>query len=188
MKIIDPSNGKRSIAHFYRDCEIWPALDLLKTFAPAPQHIQGHAAKKLFMGGDGSLSLSATLHRGIWVAGQPIHVRVQITNESRKTVRSLGLAVTCTTTIYRPSRACGLAAFEGDADTCEIETNERKIAEATLVAGQKGTKGHASAKGWWTGVGSGECASLGHCLIIPVGWQNLLIIFSNRFLEIRGTH
>lgn len=188
MKIIDPSNGKRSIAHFYRDCEIWPALDLVKTFAPAPQHIQGHAAKKLFMGGDGSLYLSATLHRGIWVAGQPIHVRVQITNESRKTVRSLGLAVTCTTTIYRPSRACGLAAFECDADTCEIETNERKIAEATLVAGQKGTKGHASAKGWWTGVGPGECASLGHCLIIPVGWQNLFIILSNRFLEIRWTH
>lgn len=169
MKVLDPSTCKRSIAHFYRDCEIWPLLDLATTLSPAPQYIQARASKKLFMGGDGSLSLTASIHRSCWVAGQLAHVQTRIVNETRKTVRSLSLALLRTTTLFHPSsRLENAVGFENDPDACETETSEKKVEDSILISGQKGTKGHASAKGWWIGIGPGDAMNVCHCITIPV--------------------
>lgn len=170
VKVVDPNTDKRSIAHFYRDCEIWPAFDPLTTLASDPQPIYARNAKTLFMGGDGELSLSAALHRISWIAGQPVNVRVRIQNETRKTVRTIGLAVLRITTLFHPSMKTGV--FGEDPDACETETNEKKIADTALVAGQKGAKGHASAKGWWTGVAPEEVATVGLSIVIPVSRSN----------------
>ncbi|KAH8111898.1 hypothetical protein DFH11DRAFT_1610591 [Phellopilus nigrolimitatus] len=180
MKVVDPSSGKRSIAHFYRDCEIWPALDPVTVLAPAPHPVLARAAKRLFMGGEGTLALTASLHRGTWVASQPVHVRLRIANNTRKTVRSVNLALVRTTTLFRPHAHNGVG-FGGDIDACETETSEKRIAEAVLGAGQKGVKGHASAKGWWTGVGPGEAAAVDHCITIPA---DALTIPRTRLVEV----
>ena len=172
MRVIDNVTGKRSIAHFYRECEVWPALDLRRVLSPAPHSIESSSTKRLFMGGDGSLSIVASLHRNTWIAGQHVYVRVRISNETKKSVRSLGLAILCTTTVFRPSsQTGGVVAFENDRDACEAETTEKRIAETVLLAGQKGTKGHASAKGWWLGVGPGESSTLCYSILIPVNLQ-----------------
>ncbi|KAI5119773.1 hypothetical protein M0805_009244 [Coniferiporia weirii] len=182
MRVVDPSTSKRSIAHFYRDCVIWPALDPVVTLAAAQQPIYARAAKKLFMGGDGTLAVSAALHRLTWVAGQPMHVRVQIVNDTRKSVRNVALSLIRTTTIFHPSIRTG--GFSGDQDACETETSERRVAEAVLVAGQKGAKGRASARGWWTGVGPGESMIVGHSIVIPT---DELTIQRARLLEVEYT-
>ena len=119
------------------------------------------------MGGDGSVALTASLHRHTWVAGQPVHVRVKIMNDTKKTVKSVVLTIVRTTTLFRPSE--NTAGLDGDLDDGETETSERKVAESVLVAGQKGAKGHASAKGWWTGVGPGETRNVTHSIVVPVG-------------------
>ena len=67
------------------------------------------------MGGDGALSLSAALHRITWIAGQPLHVRVRVNNETRKTVRSVSFAILRTTTLFHVSAPPGVA-FGGDPD------------------------------------------------------------------------
>ena len=174
MKVVDPTTGHRSIAHFYRDCEVWPALDPIATLAPAPDPMLARAAKKLFMGGDGTLALTASLHRSTWVAGQPVHVRLRIVNDTKKSVRSISFAVIRTTTLFKLSgdarhRAVGIGyGYDDDMDEGETSTSERRVAEVVLTAGQKGAKGRASAKGWWTGVGPGETRNVTHSITLPV--------------------
>lgn len=166
MKVVDPVTGKRSIAHFYRDCEIWPALDPVAMLTPAPEPMLARASKKLFMGGDGLVSLTASLHRCTWVAGQPVHVRLRITNDTRKIVRNISLVLVRTTTLFNMSTRS--KSFSGDLDAEETSTSEKRVAEDVLTAGQKGAKGHASARGWWTGVGPGETRNVSHSITIPV--------------------
>lgn len=105
-----------------------------------------------------------------------MHVRVRIQNETRKTVRTVGLVLLRTTTLFRPSTKTGVV-FGEDPDACETETSEKRVAECVLVSGQKGAKGHASAKGWWTGVGPGEKGTVGHSIVIPVSIEQLLFSF-----------
>ncbi len=195
MKIVDPDTGKRSIAHFYRDCEVWPRLDPSTTLGIAPQPLRSSSAKRLFLGGDGELRLTAELQRRTWVAGQRCHVRIQVENGTKKSVRSVGLRLVRTLTVFRPSPkldAVGLGGMERgaagdlgvDPDACETETVERKIAEETLHAGQKGVQGYASAKGWWTGVAAGESGTLVHSFYIPVRFWKSLITFHLIFVLI----
>ncbi|KAL5536114.1 hypothetical protein ACEPAF_4219 [Sanghuangporus sanghuang] len=184
MKVVDPSTGKRSIAHFYRDCEVWPALDPVATLAPAPDPMLARAAKKLFMGGDGTLALTASLHRSTWVAGQPVHVRLRIVNETKKNVRSISFAVIRTTTLFKlngNAHRGGTGYDDDDMDEGETNTHERRVAEVALTAGQKGAKGRASAKGWWTGVAPGEMRNVTHSITLP---SDALTIPRARLVEV----
>ncbi|KAL5519604.1 hypothetical protein ACEPAH_1287 [Sanghuangporus vaninii] len=183
MKVVDPSTGKRSIAHFYRDCEVWPALDPVATLAPAPDPMLARAAKKLFMGGDGTLALTASMHRSTWVAGQPVHVRLRIVNGTKKNVRSISFAVIRTTTLFKLNANAhhGGVGYDDDMDEGETNTHERRVAEAVLTAGQKGAKGRASAKGWWTGVAPGEMRNVTHSITLP---SDALTIPRARLVEV----
>jgi hypothetical protein len=53
-------------------------------------------------------------------------------------------------------------------DACQTTTSSKQVMECTLEMGQRGAKGHASAKGWWTGVGPGERLDFSHFISLPV--------------------
>ena len=186
MKVVDPETGSRSITHFYRDCEVWPRLDpmtvIFKSTSPS-QAIRASSSskegKKRLMGGnngDGALHLAAELSRSTWVAGQPLHVSLRISNRTaKKTVKSVYLMLIRTTTVFKPSALLGssregIAVLSSEEDSCETATTEKRIAEEVLSVGQRGSaKGrHVSAKGWWLGAQPGERSDLVHAIVIPV--------------------
>lgn len=172
IKVKESETSKRSVAHFYRNCEIWPAFDPFTVLAPSPRPIHVSCAKKLFMGGSGKLRMTAEIHRGTWVAGQRCYVKVTARNETKKTVKSLVLSLIRTTTIFRPKPHLDAAASDsdlgGDPDACQTSTTQKQVAETTLISGHRGTKGRVSAKGWWTGVEPGETISFTHFILLPV--------------------
>lgn len=93
VKVKSGEKDPGSIAHFYRQVELYPYLNPAAVLASAPQPIQASASKSLFMGGPGKVYLSAYLHRPAWVAGQRVYIRVKIQNETDKKV--CGLRPSC---------------------------------------------------------------------------------------------
>jgi hypothetical protein len=172
IKVKDPATGKRSIAHFYRDVEIYPRLDPSVLLLPASRPIQSTTSKCLFRGGPGKLQLTALLHRLHFVAGQRCYIQFRVLNETKKTVRSLTITLLRTTTVFEPRPHLNLGASDDvDADACETITMVKEVAESTLQMGDQGAKGHASAKGWWTGVTSGQSRAFEHYIVLPVSSQ-----------------
>ena len=132
------------------------------------------------------MRLVASLNRGAWIAAQECHVRVRVMNGTRKTVRNIVLALIRTMTIFKPNPTLGMSGgTTEDLDACETETVEKRIAERTLSAGQKGARGYASAKGWWAGVSPGENSTVVHSIVIPVSQRmsisDVLCILITRF-------
>src|SRR5258708_32988014 len=70
IRVKDGRTGARSIAHFYRNVEVWPSYDPSRILAPTPSARYSTAAKPVFLGGSGKLKLTAGIHREIWMAGQ----------------------------------------------------------------------------------------------------------------------
>ncbi|KII93176.1 hypothetical protein PLICRDRAFT_382552 [Plicaturopsis crispa FD-325 SS-3] len=172
VKVKNPETGKHSIAHFYRNCEIWPRLNPTLILASAPRPLRAVTAKSLFMGGPGKLKLTACIHRLHWIAGQRCHVAVSVDNATKKTVRSLTLTLVRTTIVFRPQAHLdplpASAMRSADPDACQTTTTEKHVAETRLEMGNHGAKGHASAKGWWTGVSAGDTLDFSHSIVIPV--------------------
>ncbi|KAK0233638.1 hypothetical protein IW262DRAFT_1504258 [Armillaria fumosa] len=169
IKVKESDTGKRSIAHFYRDCEIWPRLNPSTILAPALVPLQAHVTKSIFMGGCGKVTLSASLHRLHWVAGQQCCVKASVTNHTKKTIKSLTLSLFRSTVIFKPRPYLDVEGVnvEQDPDACQTTTAEKQVAESTLQMGQRGSRGHASAKGWWTGVPPGDEQEFCHFILIP---------------------
>ncbi|KAI0931843.1 hypothetical protein AcW2_000631 [Taiwanofungus camphoratus] len=183
IRVKDSESGKRSIAHFYRNCEIWPRLDLSTILASAPTPLQASACKGLSMLNKRSkVKLTAFLHRMTWIAGQRCCVRVLVANETKKTVKSLTLTLVRTTTVFRPKPALdtGVSRFV-DPDACQTSTLHKAVAETILEMGHRSTKGHASAKGWWTGVGPGQELEFSHYILLP---PDALSVTRSRLLEV----
>lgn len=171
IKIKNSDAQSRSIAHFYRNCQIYPALQPTVILAPAAQPLQKSSAKNLFLGGRGKLNLSCTLHRATWVAGQDCWVKINIQNDTTKRVKNLTLSLTRTTTVFRstPHLNAGAEGTESiDIDACQTSTNRRQVAETVLESGQRGYRGVVSGKGWWLGVNPGEHSDLKHSILLPV--------------------
>lgn len=170
----DSTTSKHSIAHFYRDVEIWPRLNPSIVLLPSPRPLLAATSKTMFMGGPSKLHLTALLHRLHWIAGQRCYVKVQVNNETKKTVKGLSLTLIRTTTVFRPHPHLDAVAKSGgnggeiDMDACQTTTSTKQVMECTLDMGQRGAKGHASAKGWWTGVGPGERLVFSHFIPLPV--------------------
>ncbi|KAE9398453.1 hypothetical protein BT96DRAFT_1020110, partial [Gymnopus androsaceus JB14] len=162
VKLKEIETDRRSIAHFYRDCEIWPRLNPSAILAPAAQLIRQSTAKTLFMGGSGKVGLTASLHRVYWVAGQhatALHCDIQ-------TKSSLDVD----------------ESDEHDADACQTSTVQKQVAESILEMGQRDpTRGHAGAKGWWAGVGADDTRDFCHFLSLP---SDALSIPRARLLEV----
>lgn len=180
IRIKDSRTSSRSIAHFYRNIELWPAFDPSRMLAATPSPLYATAAKTIWMGGPGKVKLTASLHRENWVAGQRCYFKVYVANDSSKKVKEINIVLVRTDTVYRldkdldatspDSRGPGSKPPESavDPDACQTTTVRKAIAETTLEMGNKASTGYATAKGWWTGVEPGEALEFTHYLVIPV--------------------
>ncbi|KAF9535673.1 hypothetical protein CPB83DRAFT_913135 [Crepidotus variabilis] len=167
IRIKDSSSNRKSIAHFYRDCTIWPRLDPSVVLSPASIHIEARTPPEI---GDYKPYVTLTLHRLYWVAGQRCFVQIQVINNSKKTLKSATLEVFQTTSIFK--RGLHLESRQQDkvdltSNACQTTTSSKKVSESILTACQSGTKGHASARGWWCGVPPGEMHTFTHSILIP---------------------
>ncbi|TCD67096.1 hypothetical protein EIP91_000559 [Steccherinum ochraceum] len=183
VKVRDSGTGKRSIAHFYRNCEIWPHLDPSTTLSPAPRALQATYSKSLsfLTSQEDKAKVTAQLHRLNWVAGQRCHVKVLVHNGSRKSVKSCTLTLVRTTTVFRPKPALDAGGLTSDPDACQTSTTHKTVSESVLEMGQRGAKGYASAKGWWTGVKPGQELEFSHFIQLPT---DALSISRGRLLEV----
>ncbi|KAF9454125.1 E set domain-containing protein, partial [Macrolepiota fuliginosa MF-IS2] len=165
LKIMDES-GRRSIAHFYRSCEIWPRLDPTTILSPALRPLQATMSAAPSKDPDsGRIKLTASLHRLHWVAGQLCQVRIIVANYTSKTLKELTLSLHRTTTLFLYDTGDKV---DLDADTLRPSVSTKQIAESTLEVGHSGVRGYASAKGWWLGVCPGQISEFEHSILIPV--------------------
>jgi hypothetical protein len=177
----DPVTSKLSVAHFYRDVEIWPRLNPSAVLLPLPQPLTYTASKALFMGGPSEIHLTVVLHRLYWVAGQRCYAKIYINNETKKTVRSVTFTLVRTTTVFRPrphldALRNGVGEEDIDMDACQTTTTTKQVENCTLDMGQRGAKGHASAKGWWTGVAPGEKLDFSHFILLPASCSIFTVV------------
>ncbi|KAG1757165.1 hypothetical protein EDB19DRAFT_1841154 [Suillus lakei] len=182
IKVKDSATSKESIAHFYRDCEVWPRLDIVSTLATNSRPLVAEVATRVFMGGPGKIRLSARIHRFHWVAGQSCTIHFRVINDSKKLVKSAVIALIRTLTVFKPKPH--LDAGDADPDACQTSTKAKWVTESILELGQRCTKGHASAKGWWTGVAPGQTSEFDHSLILP---PDVHSIARTRLLEVEYT-
>jgi Arrestin (or S-antigen), C-terminal domain len=124
-------------------------------------------SKHLFMGGTGKVTLTASLHRLHWIAGQQCCVKVNVTNATKKAIKCLTLTLVRSTIVFKPDARLD-ALNDMDPDACQTSTTHKVVAESVLELGQRGARGHASAKGWWTGVCPGENMEFFHFIPLPV--------------------
>lgn len=163
---------------------MWPRINPSVVLAPEPEPLHATASKGLFMGGSGKVTLTAMMHRLHWIAGQQCFVKVTAVNNTKKTIRSLTLTLLRSTVIFKPHPHLDLdSATELDPDACQTTTTQKPIAQATLDMGQRGARGHASAKGWWTGVLPGETLDFSHFILLPVRPHPFYLSRSNKFLR-----
>ena len=170
-KVKDTETGKVSVAHFYRECEIWPRLDPTTTLQSAPRPIQVTASKSLFMGGPGTIKLTAILHRLHWVSGQRCFVKALVFNDTTRTMKSFTLTLIRRTTTFKSSALMNIDGRD-DPDACQTNTTYKEVAQSTLETSHRVLRGYAGSRGWWTGVNSGENTVFSHCVLIPVSPGN----------------
>ncbi|KAG5651422.1 hypothetical protein H0H81_008706 [Sphagnurus paluster] len=166
IKVKDPVSNNRSIAHFYRDCEIWPRLNPSSILAPADRPQEVTTTKGLFMAGSGKVDLTASVHRLNWIAGQQCFVKVCVDNGSKKLIKSVTLSLVRSTVIFKPDHRLD-ALGDTDLDSCQTTTIQKQVADSVLEMGQQGARGHASAKGWWTGIPAGDRLEFSHSILLP---------------------
>jgi len=166
-KVKDTETGRISVAHFYRECEVWPRLDPIATLQSAPRPIQVTASKSLFLGGPGTVRLTVMLHRLYWVSGQRCFVKALVSNSTTKTLKSFTLTLIRRTTIFKSSAAMTIDGRD-DPDACQTNTSYKEVVQSTLETTHRVMRGYAGSKGWWTGVNPGEKTAFSHCVLIPV--------------------
>lgn len=164
IKLKARDGSQRSIAHFYRHIDVFPYCDPTSTLRSLDEPLRSSSSKTMFMGGEGKVALTATIHRSNWIAGQQCYIGVEVKNESSKKIKSMTLTLVRLTTTFRPRPQ----AQEVDTEVCQTQTNKKKVAETTLESGKKATKGDVTAKGNWLGVDKGTSAEFMHPLLVPV--------------------
>ncbi|KAM5530599.1 hypothetical protein V8D89_015717, partial [Ganoderma adspersum] len=183
VKVKDSQTLKRSIAHFYRDCEVWPRLNLNVMLATPSRPIQASSAKCLsVIGGGGQLRLTAMLHRSTWIAGQRCYVRLGLSNDTKRIVRTVALTLIRTTTLfkYQPvAESDGSQSPEEEA--CQTIVSQKVVAESCLEKSHSASKHHASTDGWWAGVRGGEDVCFAHHVLIP---SDALSVSRSRLIQV----
>lgn len=168
IKVKNADTGKQSIAHFYRHCEVWPYLDPATILQSASRPLQASTAKSMaLIGNSAKVKLHAQMHRLYWPAGARCPVAFHVVNNSKKTIRTVVLTLVRTMTVFRPRPELD-AAGDRDPDACQTATTHKVVAESTLEMCAGVAKGHASAKGWWTGVAPGRELDFVHYIPLPV--------------------
>ena len=176
-KVRDTETGKTSVAHFYRECEIWPRLDPTTTLQSAPRPIQVTASKSLFLGGPGTVKLTVMLHRLHWVSGQRCFVKALVSNNTTRTLKSFTLTLIRRSTIFKSSAVVNIGGRD-DPDACQTNTSYKEVVQSTLETTHRVIRGYAGSRGWWTGVNPGEKAVFSHWVLIPVrrGGRSLMSV------------
>lgn len=167
IKLKAQDGSSRSIAHFYRHIEVFPYLDPALTLKSLDEPIKASASKSLFLGGDGKVKLTASIHRANWLAGQQCYINVEVINDSSKRVKSMTLSLNRTISTFKPLSP---ERFKGE-PAPEIQpeqVSKKKMAETTLECGKKASHGGVTAKGSWLGVEKHRKADFMHSLLIPV--------------------
>jgi len=127
------------------------------------------------MGGNNGIQLTASLYRLNWIAGQACQVHITIINNSQKNIKNLTLGIYRSTIIFKPRVPLETLpenrSTSADPDAWQTSETKKQVVESTLVVGERGTRGHASAKGWWTGVGPGKSMTFSHFISIPVNYS-----------------
>lgn len=172
IKVKDAETGKRSIAHFYRQCEVWPYLNPNTVLQSASRPLQASTAKSLaVLGNSSKVRLNAQMHRLYWPAGSRCPIHLHVGNESKKTIKNLVLTLVRTITVFRPRPALD-AGGDRDPDACQTATAHKAVSESALEMCAGVAKGHASAKGWWTGVPPGRQFDFIHYIQLPVSFSS----------------
>lgn len=125
-------------------------------------------SKRLFLGGKGKIEFTAQLHRSTWIAGQRCYLDFKVLNDTRKAFKSLTLTLIRTTTLFKPHPFLDALPGRADPDACQTTTTSKPVATSTLEMARVGEKGHASAKGWWTGVNAKDEIDFSHYISLPV--------------------
>ena len=126
------------------------------------------------MGGNNGIQLTASLYRLNWIAGQPCQVKITIINNSKKNIKNLTLGIYRSIIIFKPKVPLETLpdnrSTSADLYAWQTSATKKLVAESSLAVCEPGTRGHASAKGWWTGVGPGKSMAFSHFILIPVNF------------------
>ncbi|KAF9502365.1 hypothetical protein BDN71DRAFT_35009 [Pleurotus eryngii] len=185
LKVKDICTSKRSITHFYRYCIVWPRLNPSAVLAPSIKPLRSSVSKGLFMGGNGKVELTASLHRPSWVAGQQCCVCISIVNYTNKRIKRISISLVRLVVVFVPQPeldASSRCSGDIDPDSCQTSTSRKQVAESILEMGTFGNKGRASAKGWWTGVAPNERYAFMHTILLP---SDALTLKRSRLLEVK---
>lgn len=172
VKLKSADGRDRSIAHFYRHVDLLPYINPAVVLASAPRPIQATAERD-------RISLTASLHRPAWVAGQRVYVNVAVRNETSRRIKTVTLSLVRTVTIYQPKREDRIDGSTGEAfdpDIYEATTSRKRVAEEVLGVAQDG-----ASQSWWTGVQPNSHLEFAHHLNIPT---EALSIARSRHVEI----
>ncbi|KAG9087980.1 hypothetical protein FRC06_002276 [Ceratobasidium sp. 370] len=167
-----------SIAHFYRNVELWPTYGPMALHSAEEAHpalgqtgtVSSRTAQGLLFGGTGMLHLTAVLHRKVWLAGQKCTVYIGAWNETKKSIKTVTLAIIRKATIGRPNQS--------------TSSNRKQIAESILDAVRGPNFGPVTSKGWWAGIESGATCEFSHTIDIP---PDALTIQRTHVIEISYT-
>ncbi|KAG8833673.1 hypothetical protein FRC17_010277 [Serendipita sp. 399] len=191
IRLKDAVSSKKSIAHFYRTIEVWPLFDPTVILSPSPSPVYATVAKNLFLGGEGTLKLTASIHRSTWIAGARCYVKIFIDNDTEKrNVHTLTLSLIRSETIFKPVRPTSAVPTTPGKDAEVIDnvhqtsTIRRVVARTSLGMGDKAVSRHSTAKGWWTGVDAGSSMEFNHYIILP---PFALTISPGRLIEVDYT-
>ncbi|KAJ2930497.1 hypothetical protein H1R20_g6590, partial [Candolleomyces eurysporus] len=177
IRIKDPVSEQKSIAHFYRNICTWPRLDLAGCMNPLPRPIQVTMSDS-----ERTLKLTVTLTRLQWIAGQRCYLKISVTNQTSRAIKSFTIGLHQDVIIYRPrDDSAGTRKEPGDVRTYQTSTTSKLVTESTVMMGDRSEKGYASAKGWWTGVLPGESLQFNHYLLLP---PDAISIPKGRLLEV----
>ncbi|KAF9486311.1 hypothetical protein BDN70DRAFT_846023 [Pholiota conissans] len=178
----DIASVNQSMAHFYRDCCVWPRLDPSTALASTSRPIQVTASQSLRVGGNGELKLTGSLHRLHWISGQTCFVGMKVVNGSDKFVKNASIRLLRSTRVFRVGYKFEDGACNGMiTDVLHASTTTTEVAQSILDICGQGTRGHASAEGWWAGVAPGQTRSFSHHIIIPV---DAVTILRGKILEV----
>ena len=169
IDVKDADTSRLSLAHFYRQCSIWPGFSLQGLLVPSTRPLVSTAVLSVPRGGFYSkLKLAARVPRPYYFAGQSCYVHIQVENNTQRTVRSLCMTLIRTTTIYRPQSGRQNTEGKTDDDKYVVKTIVDEISESRLVMADPTPRRAASSRGWWRGVKSDEKTAFTHCILVPV--------------------
>ncbi|KAI9512501.1 hypothetical protein F5148DRAFT_973425 [Russula earlei] len=170
VNIKDADTNQLSLTHFYRTCSIWPSFSIHDVLVPSTRPLVSTAAMTLSQRDlRRKLKLSARVPRPYYFSGQRCYVHIQITNDTHKSVRLLRLTLIRTTTMYRPQSGKANCGDERDDVFSSSRTKSfiDEMSESRLTMAERTTRGCASSKGWWAGVGPQERTAFTFNILIP---------------------